>query len=728
MPIRKPLIASAALSLSLAVSAVSPAQPYVPDGGLEPVDATVELNYYIDEPTARVMFDLEPDAFEEGMKARVTVQQPGGKPLTGEGEVKGAGLTVVELPLDGVEPGTYDATLKLMKGDAEAWSGESDLTVKAKPEGDVRVTQTDRYRRVMLVDGKPLFPMGVFGVFPEYLQATADAGFNMTLRWKGATTMHRYDRGQPWDGEYNTKVVNDYLDAIHDAGMYAVETPVKLSEEALYHRYRDIPEMYPKGPYWEDKYPVINEEITPGVVKQARDHPAVIGYYSYDEPDNFYPDTPEHKYHLLMQEGVEEWTRTVEELDPYHAVMTLFATGLSKVEDWDAWDVAMRDFYVNTEEPMAKVYDVAIDSVRTAWGLKTPFIYTPLFEKSSGRPKPLSGPEQRAQTYMSLAADVKGLFYWDWPAAYGPNWEMLSQLAGEVKELEPVLLERAPRQTVEYTDSKTEGSVKALVKNHQGKTYLITVNGEPAPVTVTYSLPDVYTGQADVMFEDRLVTVGGGKLTDELEPYGRHVYVLDKLWPSGETLTVDAAVGEEVEHPDPEFKPSKRNLVANSSFEEDYGTLPGWPYEWHISDTIMESGVVTDDGRWTPVTDEAHHGKRSMRLIKVAPGIGDSDDAFNLATTPAASASLRYMGGGKHVLSAWMKADKPVRTWMMAGWSTYIPVEVGTEWKRYHITYDAKPGHSFVRIYLMQQGTLWIDAVQVEKADEPSEYTYIEPK
>ena len=127
-------------------------------------------------------------------------------------------------------------------------------------------------------------------------------------------------------------------------------------------------------------------------------------------------------------------------------------------------------------------------------------------------------------------------------------------------------------------------------------------------------------------------------------------------------------------------------------------------------------------GRWAVVDDQTHHGDRSMRLIKTAPGIGNSDDAFNLATTPAIHQQVTFPAAGSYAFSAWMKADRKVRTWMMVGWDKFVPVEVGTDWQRYEITaHRSSAGSSFVRIYLMQQGTLWVDAVQLNAEAHSSE-------
>lgn len=715
------LTAQLAVAAALSLACSAHAQDAQVDQNLEQgLEAVVEMNKYVNEDTARVMFNLDPGVLEEGATAQVVVQT-GDEQLTAESPLAAEGLTVVELPLADVPLGESDVTLKVLRGEDVLWQGQDKLTRLEPPAQGTRITQIDRYRRIMVVDGEPFFPMGVFGAYGEYMDELAAADFNVTLRWKGKTTVNRWDLEQEPNSPYHQQAVREWLDAAAAAGIYAVETPTKLAPQKLYHRFRD--------PDWHEKHPIITNQITPHVVNLAKNHPAVIAYYSYDEPDDFYPTTPDHPKHLIMREGVEAWYDVVKELDPYHSVMTLFAVGFSKNPDWEAWDVWMRDWYIYRGKHMSEVYDRTRENYQPLWDRHTPYVFTPLFEKSSGRPVPLSAEEQRAQSYLVLAGDARGLFYWDWPAAYAPNWEMLKQIAGEVNQLKPVLVERSPEQSLNYANADTEKSVKALIKNHDGKTYIIAVNAESAPVQVSYTLPQGYEGQATVLFDGENIALQDGQFSDDFEIYGRRVYELQGTWPHGGELGLDISVGEEVTYTDPEFETTDENLIANSSFEYDYGRLPGWPANWSPGDTIMESGQVgAEDGRWTPVTDEAHHGERSLRMIRSAEGRATSEEYYNELTAPAANQGVRYDSDGSYTLSAWMKADEPSRVWVTDGWNMIDnEVDVTTEWQRYEWTFNRKAGGGGPRFIMMDQGTLWLDAVQLEKGDQASEYVAIEP-
>src|SRR5690606_4512915 len=106
--------------------------------------------------------------------------------------------------------------------------------------------------------------------------------------------------------------------------------------------------------------------------------------------------------------------------------------------------------------------DRARESGGVAEQRRDPFMFTPLFEKSSYGPTPLSGPEQRAQVYLALIGGVRGIFWWEWPASYAGNWEMIRQLVKEMTALKPVLFPVPPAQELVWAQPATQKIVTAL--------------------------------------------------------------------------------------------------------------------------------------------------------------------------------------------------------------------------------------------------------------------------
>ena len=66
-------------------------------------------------------------------------------------------------------------------------------------------------------------------------------------------------------------------------------------------------------------------------------------------------------------------------------------------------------------------------------------------------------------------------------------------------------------------------SVSCLLKRHGNATYLLTVNSTFEKVRARFRLANV-PATAEVMRENRKVTVSAGLLEDDFEPFAVHVY------------------------------------------------------------------------------------------------------------------------------------------------------------------------------------------------------------
>ena len=354
-------------------------------------------------------------------------------------------------------------------------------------------------------------------------------------------------------------------------------------------------------------------------------------------------------------------------------------------------------------------------SVEVAKDRGTPLIFTPLFEKSSGRPLPLSADQQRCQTYMALAADVRGLLYWDWPAVYQPNWQMLQCLAVEIRQIAPVLLSPTPPQTIVGTVDTKNSPIRMLIKHHEGQTHVIVVNGSPEPMLVRYEFAGGVSARVSRWFDEQTFDMVGGVLEDQIEGYGRRVY----RWPSSsapagvKVQTTSIATSPAVTLINPIGDQDER--ITGGGFERDQPGLPGWPLGWHPGDTVMASGATDAvDGTWRLVDNPVHNGRRSLAITKTAAGRADGDAVFNRLQSPAAVQPITVPAHQSPRWSAWLRADRRCRVWVMLGWNQRETFEVSTTWQRFEHQFSAPPDReSFVRIHLVDQGTLWIDDVSV---------------
>jgi hypothetical protein len=165
-----------------------------------------------------------------------------------------------------------------------------------------------------------------------------------------------------------------------------------------------------------------------------------------------------------------------------------------------------------------------------------------------------------------------------------------------------------------------------------------------------------------------------------------------------------------------------RNLTANSSFE--VCTVPGLPDYWGTPAWgINQNRWITDMAAWRTHwgidAATAFHGRQSLRIHN--PDQGPADDGLELwSCVQDVQAKRRYTA------SAYLKADPPglaVSFGAVAGDRTQIAV-AGT-WTRYSVPFVPAEAAVYDRIMAVQplgQGTVWVDAVQLEEGETATAY------
>ncbi|MBE6396307.1 MAG: hypothetical protein E7046_04820 [Lentisphaerae bacterium] len=114
------------------------------------------------------------------------------------------------------------------------------------------------------------------------------------------------------------------------------------------------------------------------------------------------------------------------------------------------------------------------------------------------------------------------------------RWKAICDLATWLKELTPALVARTGRQPPPAEilsgakfDPLGQPSVTALLKRCDGAVFLLTVNAAPESVRVRFRLEGV-ADKAEVMKESRFVSCPGGVLEDDFKPFGVHVYRIEE--------------------------------------------------------------------------------------------------------------------------------------------------------------------------------------------------------
>lgn len=205
---------------------------------------------------------------------------------------------------------------------------------------------------------------------------------------------------------------------------------------------------------------------------------------------------------------------------------------------------------------------------------------------------------------------------------------------------------------------------------------------------------------------------------------------------SAGTLWFDDMVLEEI--PRPQFTPLTviepapgKNLVPNASFECGTG---GWA-------SIGRASHWTWGGNLTGLLGEldataAAHGKSSLK-VRLSPNTAPVFyfDYFEMYREPIQIVTTANLGwlrlekGATYTLSAMMKSDRPdLKIKMKVERMGQQDVQLTTDWQRYTMTRKATDEHGYVGFELdlpaqkLEEATLWLDAVQLEKSDQATDF------
>ena len=180
--------------------------------------------------------------------------------------------------------------------------------------------------------------------------------------------------------------------------------------------------------------------------------------------------------------------------------------------------------------------------------------------------------------------------------------------------------------------------------------------------------------------------------------------------------------------PVPQERPTAINLIANPSFEicaspdipDGWTHEPGWGNEPDES-WCSAPGYERWHQHWSLDTSRPYHGGRSMRVKHPLRLHGM---VFQMARGTDYTFSA-YLRSDREDLLAFIGAASPGHRYQGE------EVHVGKGWKRYFVKFSpyALPDHPYrsVTIVPKERGTLWVDAVQIEKGDTRSAFTPSSP-
>ena len=502
------------------------------------------------------------------------------------------------------------------------YTAKTDLIVLEYKSNEVK---TDRLTGGLIVNKLPFFPFGFYcysPVYPTLPEEEIVKGFNMISPYQkiGQETLN--DR-------------KSYMDRCAELGMKVHYNLLSVSGGGGVGSKID-------GLSDEEKRERLISEI-----KTFRDHPALLGWYISDEPNNG----------RISPEELEEIYKTVRENDPWHPVSIVFMAPFLSAKNYiSALDIVMADPYPIPNLPATLPGDIA-NQLKTEFTGKRPFWIVPqAFGGGEIWSREPTLQEIRSMTWQSIINGATGIQYFVRQGLnYFPKseatWSECGRIAIEVAELTPWLL--SEEETLPVISSSKNVVVTSRV--HYGQLVLLAVNKINEPVTTSFRVSGINSGVARVLFENRTVPVRGNFINDQLAPFGSQVYLIDiKTGKTGPVL-------------------SNTNLIKDGGFEDL--SSPGLPSACYARPGGDRGATYFLDTR------EHSEGTHSLRII-----------------TPVENKSLairffpfQVKAGASYSISVWAKSDPDER---------FIPVtnEENTR------LYEKKKTQQFVEISLGEFG------------------------
>ena len=264
----------------------------------------------------------------------------------------------------------------------------------------------------------------------------------------------------------------------------------------------------------------LNLEGLEPMIDEFKDHPALLAWYSVDEPNG---------------EEQLSWCRAAYSLfaekDPYHPVYLVMCVPGSFARFGTTTDILGIDPYpipnsvVMVADWLKRAED-ALEGLRPVWMIPQLHNWSAYRNSDDGRgPTP---EEERNMVYQGLIWGAKGIVYYPWDdTVTGLKYEpVLMEAVGKInRELEAIGVEllKCEREMTAANDEASPALYAAVFRGEDA-TYVIAASVAYEAREFTVPAPGVGAGELEVMFEDRTIEGLGDSIKDSFEPLAVHVY------------------------------------------------------------------------------------------------------------------------------------------------------------------------------------------------------------
>ncbi len=610
-----------------------------------------------------------------------------------------------------------------LRKNSEELVAQYDFDILKKAANSGLEIKVDIPSGAVLYNGTKFFPIGFYMTNVNSdnttaFQDVANAGFNTVLRCNGYNV-------DPSDATTYLENTDDYdLFLIDKLQCYAVDN---------FNDYK----LGSAEDFW-DEYIEERSRILQAV-GYAEQEENLLCYYTFDEPT-----TP------MIEAGQDLYEETNNE-DGYHPTFALYSSNIPAGDEYTNWcDILGVDTYWIPPRESGTVRSCVDWMTKYTYLAKQRaqldgkvFWVVPMgeFWSQSNKRSVLSS-EQRCQTYLALIHGAKGIIYYRYPVFHDSLWSILSDLAGELADLSGCMLEEDLDQSVSYWNGSspvlfnpvynqfTDIQV-SLRKAPSGESYdyvLLAANTREYSIDVDYTISLLGTsGTVGRMFDEDTYTVANGEFSDTLDAFATRAYTFSST--STDPIEIKVVMSPNGSFTPETFYPlsgreNMTNLMQNPSLED--ASLTNWPDYCKPWDATPRINAANQG--WGLVTDSPYHGGKCLKIVR------DSTlNGFYFTLIPQHSDS----NGKDYTFSVYLKTDAAgaaanngqglsVRLQGTADGIGYTDVYVdSTSWTRKSFTFNvpANLSSNKFQVILLEDGTIWADAVQVEQASSVSAFT-----